>query len=260
MKNNMDEKLNNLFELLEDFYNRFHHREMVHPDPLEFLYNYNDIKDREIAGLIASSLAYGQVKQILKSVNKVLINLGSPYESLMNYDYKELNNKFKNFKHRFSVKDELLCLLVGIKKIITRYGSIENGIVRHIKNEDTNILPALRNFAIELNIYNSLIPDPSKGSACKRLNLYLRWMVREDSVDPGGWKKIKPSLLLIPLDVHMHRVSHILKFTKRKQADIKTVIEITDNFKKINPIDPVRYDFALTRPGIRKEPFFSKFL
>ena len=87
----------------------------------------------------------------------------------------------------------------------------------------------------------------------KRLNLFLRWMVRRDEVDPGGWDRVSPSQLMIPLDIHMHRISRKLGFTERKQADIRTVIEVTDAFRKISPEDPAKYDFVLTRFGIREE-------
>ncbi|MCK4719805.1 DUF2400 family protein, partial [bacterium] len=98
-----------------------------------------------------------------------------------------------------------------------------------------------------------LLPDPGKGSACKRMNLYLRWMVREDDVDPGGWGKVSRSRLLVPLDIHMFRICSMLNLTCRKQANLLTVMEITNAFREINPDDPVKYDFAITRLGIRDE-------
>ena len=91
---------------------------------------------------------------------------------------------------------------------------------------------------------------PSAGSACKRLNLYLKWMIRNDQVDPGCWKKIPPSKLVMPLDTHIFRICSNLGITKRKSADMKTALEITSFFRSINPEDPIKYDFALTRPGI----------
>ncbi|MCD6487215.1 MAG: TIGR02757 family protein, partial [Syntrophobacterales bacterium] len=107
---------------------------------------------------------------------------------------------------------------------------------------------------------NSLLPSPAKGSACKRLNLFLRWMVRHDDVDPGGWDDISSSKLIIPLDTHMHRICLALGITKRKQADMKTALEITRSFQVMAPHDPVRYDFALTRLGIRKDTDITSFL
>jgi uncharacterized protein (TIGR02757 family) len=95
--------------------------------------------------------------------------------------------------------------------------------------------------------------DPEKGSACKRIMLFLRWMIRNDEVDPGGWDKISPELLIVPLDTHMHTIGKILGFTERRNADMKTALEITRGFKKISARDPVKYDFCLTRFGIRRE-------
>jgi len=100
---------------------------------------------------------------------------------------------------------------------------------------------------------NSLLPCPEKGSACKRYHLYLRWMVRKDAVDPGGWDGISASKLIVPLDVHMHRICMGLGLTSRAQADLKTALEVTQRFRAIVPEDPVRYDFALTRTGIRND-------
>jgi len=104
---------------------------------------------------------------------------------------------------------------------------------------------------------NSLTSDgqiiSTRGSACKRLLMYLRWMVRKDEVDPGGWEGIPPSKLLVPVDTHMHRIARKLRFTRRKQANLATVREITAAFRKIVPDDPARYDFTLTRFGIRKD-------
>ena len=105
-----------------------------------------------------------------------------------------------------------------------------------------------------------LLPSPSAGSACKRLNLFLRWMVRQDNVDPGGWDSVSPAKLIIPLDTHMHRIGRRLGLTPRRQADLRTAIEITEGFRGICPSDPVRYDFALTRLGIRRDEGVEDFL
>lgn len=134
-----------------------------------------------------------------------------------------------------------------------------------MSNDAETVLPALDAFVTELTaVFEgkpvSLLPAPAKGSACKRLNLYLRWMVRKDNVDPGGWDGIPASRLVVPLDVHMHRISSSLGLTARKAADIKTAIEITRAFRKISPEDPVRYDFCLTRLGIRDDLDPAQFL
>jgi uncharacterized protein (TIGR02757 family) len=134
-----------------------------------------------------------------------------------------------------------------------------------MKPGDRTTLPALEAFAAELNLpcgcqTTYLVPSPAAGSACKRLNLYLRWVVRRDDVDPGGWEGIAPSKLVVPLDTHMFRICRSLGMTARNQADLKSALEITQAFRAIVPEDPVRYDFALTRLGIRSDADAEPFL
>ncbi|MEW6614971.1 MAG: TIGR02757 family protein [Thermodesulfobacteriota bacterium] len=252
--------------VLDDLYARYNRREFVHPDPLEFLYHYEDIRDREIVGLVASALAYGRVQQILKSVSFVLQRMQpSPSLFLSHASREALLLDFAGFKHRFTTREDIVSMLLGIKGIIERYGSLQACFVAGINDCDSTILPAISAFAKELNTEqngspNSLLPSPTKGSACKRLNLFLRWMVRKDEVDPGGWDTVKASKLIVPLDTHMHRICLSLKITGRKQADIRTATEITAAFRTISPDDPVRYDFALTRLGIRNEGDMDDFL
>ena len=252
--------------VLDNLYTRYNRREFVHPDPLEFLYHYEDIRDREIVGLVASALAYGRVQQILKSVFLVLQRMQpSPYIFLNQASRETLLPDFAGFKHRFTTGEDLVSMLLGIKGVIERYGSLHACFAAGINDSDSTVLPAVSHFAKELTTGhngrpNSLLPSPTKGSACKRLNLFLRWMVRKDEVDPGGWKVVPASKLIVPLDTHMHRICLALKLTKRKQADLRTASEITDAFRTISPDDPVRYDFALTRLGIRKEGGMDDFL
>lgn len=247
-----------LKEELDRLYYYYNDRKFVHPDPLEFLYNYNSVNEREIVGLIASSLAYGRVTQILRSVSAILIKMvPSPLKFLEKSSQDVIYKTFSNFKHRFTTDIELSCLLVNIKNLMLKYGSLNDCFIAGLKKEDKNIIPAVLNFAKILNSSqnnrcNSLIPSPAGGSAFKRLNLYLRWMVRNDNVDPGGWQGISGSKLIIPLDIHMYRISKKLGFSKRKQADIKTALEVTDALKGFDKDDPVKYDFSLTRLGMNK--------
>ncbi|OFW52907.1 MAG: TIGR02757 family protein, partial [Actinobacteria bacterium RBG_13_35_12] len=150
---------------------------------------------------------------------------------------------------------------------IAEYGSLNNCFLQGLKEEDKTVLSAALNFAKNLNDLaknrcSSLVPSPIGGSAFKRLNLYLRWMVRRDNVDPGGWIGVSSSKLIIPLDTHMYRISLKLGFTERKQADIRTAMEITSALKKFDRDDPVKYDFALTRLGMNKveEVFLKKYI
>ena len=243
---------------LDGIYNRYNRRNFVHPDPLEFLYSYKDIRDREIAGLIASALAYGRVAQILKSVSFVLDTMDeSPYLFLQNFDKKFFLQRFKQFKHRFADGKSLAALLSGTKKVIERFGSLNQCFISGLSPDHENTFFAMTFFVDELtssgNNPGHLIASPKKGSACKRMHLFLRWMVRKDRVDPGGWKGIDKSKLIVPIDTHMLKIGSMFGFTSRKQADIKTALEITEGFKTFFPKDPVKYDFALTRFGIRDD-------
>ncbi len=245
-----------LYHRLNKIYDIYTKRDYVHPDPLEFLYAYPDVKDREIAALIASALAYGRVTQILKSVSSVLDRMGkSPYRFLKQNSLSALENQFKGFRHRFADDRNLSALLIGIKNIINEYDSLNHCFINGLNAEDETILSGMKFFCAKLAEFGNpghLVPLPDRGSACKRMNLFLRWMVRQDEVDPGGWEGISASKLIVPLDVHLHRVSREMGLTQRNQADMRTALEITAEFRKFAPDDPVKYDFALTRPGIRR--------
>ena len=238
----------------------------MHPDPLEFLYNYDDPRDREIVGLVSSSLAFGKVAQILRNVSAILDAMKpAPYIYLRNANRKKIMNSFPGFKHRWCVGEEVASMLFGVKQILQRYESLQACFNEGLKSDDETVLAALKFFTKELRAASggrcqSLIPAPDKGSACKRLNLFLRWMVRRDEVDPGGWDCVSPSKLIVPLDTHMYCIGRALKLTNRKQANMKTALEITQAFKKFSPTDPVKYDFALTRLGIRDDTDLPGFL
>lgn len=242
---------------MEQLYAFYNSREFVHPDPLEFLYDYENPLDREIVGMVASSLAYGRVGQILKSVSAALSRMShSPAAFILENGPASIDRSFRGFRHRFTAGDDLAGLLKALRKVILRHGSLQSCFRAGLKENDTNILAALGHFVCELGeemgqCRGMFIPSPQNGSACKRLNLFLRWMVRSDAVDPGGWNEVRPASLVVPLDTHMHRIGLDLGLTRRKQADMQAALEITQAFKRIVPEDPVRYDFALTRLGIR---------
>jgi uncharacterized protein (TIGR02757 family) len=253
-------------EQLEELYKQYNRRRFVHPDPLEFLYRYDPVEDREIAALLASALAYGRVQLILRSVDRVLGELGpAPAAFISESSTRKLSKVFPAFKHRFTTGEELGALLVGVKRVLEEDGSLNSCFNRGIGRRDKTVVPALCLFTSELTgktgrSCDFLLPDPENGSACKRLNLFLRWMVRRDIVDPGGWTGVPRSKLVVPLDTHMYQVGRALGFTSRRSADLRTALEITEGFRRIVPRDPVRYDFALTRLGIRNEASLEDFL
>ncbi|MEN6441305.1 MAG: TIGR02757 family protein [Syntrophobacter sp.] len=243
-------------QALDELYSTYNGPEHIHPDPLEFVHLYDSTPDREVVGLIASSLAYGRVKQILSSVRTVLDKMGpSPSSFLLQNPPSRIRNSFRLFKHRFTSGVELSAMLIGIRKLLSRYGSLEACFLKHVDPAGESILPPLSEFVSELSVAAGqkmpmFLPSPLQGSACKRLNLFLRWMVRSDNVDPGAWKGVSASHLVVPLDTHMHRIALSLGLTSRKQADLRCAIEVTRGFASICPEDPVRYDFALTRLGM----------
>jgi uncharacterized protein (TIGR02757 family) len=239
----------------ENIYKRYNKKEFIHPDPLEFLSKYKNIKDKEIVGLIASSLAYGRVEQIIESTSIILEIMGSsPHSFIKINSPSHFSKVFKNFKHRFTTGEEIASLLKNIKSILKRYGSLNKYFLSFYNSEDINLESAIYKFAEKLNSDSpSLIPSPEKKSSFKRFNLFLRWMIRKDTVDPGIWKGISPSKLIIPLDTHMFKVGKMIKATERNDTSMKTALEITSFFKGISPNDPVRYDFSLTRIPINKK-------
>ena len=253
-------------DILDDLYRDVNHRRYVHPDPLEFLYTYRRVADREIVALLASSLAYGRVAQILKSVSDVLGRVGpAPARYLAEATPGKLRRKMRGFKHRFSTGRHVAAMLVGAKGVIARHGSLGACLAKGVSEDDATVLSALKAFVSEIteaagDDCGHLLPDPQRGSACKRLCLMLRWLVRKDEVDPGGWSGIPAAKLLIPLDTHMHRIARGLGATTRKAADMRTVVEVTEAFGRLAPEDPARYDFALTRLGIRGEMDAGAFL
>ncbi|MCF8028400.1 MAG: TIGR02757 family protein [Desulfobacteraceae bacterium] len=242
---------------LEALYQKYNRRRYVRPDPLECVYDYPETKDREIAAFAAAALAYGQVGQIVKSVRMVLDKMGpSPRRYLENAGIEDLYADFDGFVHRFATGRHVAAMLAGLKGLVERYGSLEQAFAQGAGPDDLTYAPALGAFVSEMARHwpenpGHLVAVPEKGSACKRLFLFLRWMVRCDAVDPGGWDQMRPAKLVIPLDIHMYRACCQMGLTDRRQASLKTALDITAGFAQLVPHDPVRYDFVLTRPGIR---------
>ena len=250
-------------DVLERLYYKYNRPDFIKSDPLQFVYQYSNQADREIAALLAAMLAYGRVQQIQKSLTNLLGRMGdSPFEFVRNFDeYKR--GKLGSFKHRFTTGDYLSDLLELLKKVLNQYGSLQNFFVQCYNPGDKNVIPALSKFCDSLlNMYSKtynrsvprglsyLLPRPAAGSACKRLNLFLRWMVREDDIDTGLWRSIDKAKLIVPIDVHMGRLCRILGLYDQKTVSLASAVKITQSFAEIEPADPVKYDFALSRIGI----------
>jgi len=244
-------------------YRRYNRRELIKPDPLQFVYRYSDPADMEIAGFLAAVLAYGRVAQIEKSLDRLLGKMGkSPAAFIAGFD-KTGRRELQDFRHRFNTGDDISDLCELLKKVLKNCGSLEGCFLRGYRDTDENIIGALSGFCDWLLQQHArknnghigrglkyLVSNPAGGSAAKRLNLFLRWMVRDDNIDTGLWKRIDKAKLLVPMDVHMSRISRFLKLHNRKNISIKTAVEVTKAFVEIEPADPVKYDFALCRIGM----------
>ena len=250
--------------ILERLYARYNHRQFIPPDPLQFVYKYSSREDMEIAAFLSAILAYGRVQHIERSLTNLFARMGnSPFEFVKNFDAKK-RAKLKGFKHRFTSGDCLSDLFWLLKKILNQYGSIEEFFLAGYNPSDKNIIPALSRFCDSLLAMHTakhtgkanrelmfLLASPSRKSACKRLNLFLRWMVRNDDVDPGLWQaSIDKTKLLVPIDVHTARLSRILGFHDKRVISLSVAVKITERFAEIEPVDPAKYDFALSRVGI----------
>jgi uncharacterized protein (TIGR02757 family) len=259
----VNKRTSQIRDCLQRLYARYNRREFIGSDPLQFVYEYSNPADMEVAALLAADLAYGRVQQIQKSLANLLGRMGeSPNAFVRNFD-EQRRARLKDFKHRFTTGDDISDLLELLRDILDKFSSIEKFFVQGYNPGDKNIIPALSKFCDSLldmyakthngNITRGLsylLPRPASGSACKRLNLFLRWMVRDDEVDAGLWKSVDKARLIVPVDVHIARLCRIFSFHDRKTTSLSTALTITKSFIEIEPADPVKYDFALTRIGI----------
>ncbi len=238
-------------------------------DPLSFCHRYADPRDREIAGLIASSFAYGNVKIIIRNLESIFARMGpSPRAFVENFEAERVLPRFADFRHRFNDGRDLCALLLACRTMIEEADSIGEFFLGCYDAEAANITPSLVSFcsailafdyspvfgAAEIprgSYFPFFFPSPATGSACKRLCMFLRWMVRpDDGFDLGLWREVPPAKLVIPVDAHIRRIGRYLGLTSRNQADWRMALEITAALKRLDPDDPVKYDFPLCHLGI----------
>ena len=252
--------------ILNRFYREYPFSERLLHDPIEIPHRYTDPRDREIAGFLAASFAYGKVGLFKPVIERILSVMGrSPYGFLLHFSPVRHARLFHGIRYRFNRNEDILCLLFLLHRLFKKGGSIEGIFMKHYHTADDNIGNGLAGLVDEFlkidttKIYGRNIkpsglmqffPSPAKGSTCKRPNLFLRWMVRDKDIDLGIWKGIPKNRLVIPLDTHIMKISQCLGFTERKAQDWKTAVEITDALKKFDPDDPLKYDFALCHQGI----------
>jgi len=242
-----------LRDALEGLVKLWCRRKQLGDDPLSIVYDYADEADREVVAAIASSLAFGRVDKIDSAVRWVLRRMGEhPRDFLLARSSKRFR-RFAGFRYRFVSGGNLKAFLEALAAALRKNDSLQS-TYRSVykkgrpKESLTAFVNLLRREGRQGEV-GYLLADPSRGSACKRLNLFLRWMVRRDGLDLGLWRGISPSDLIIPLDVHIGRVSRRLGFTERRTNGWKTAVEITESLRRFSPTDPTRYDFALMKLG-----------
>ncbi len=248
-----------LKEFLDEKADFYEQKEFIQNDPIIIPHEYEGKFDIEISGFIISIISWGNRKSIINSGYKIMDILeSSPYDFIMNHSQKDLK-RIKGSIHRTFNSDDLVFFIKSLKNIYTNYNGLE-GILSNVKNGN-NLQERISNFKKKFFELNHLertkkhLPDPLKGSAAKRFNMFLRWMVRSNKkgVDFGLWKSILPSELSCPLDVHTGNIARKLGLLKRTQNDSLALNELDKKLREMDKNDPVKYDFALFGLGVNEK-------
>lgn len=244
---------------LDELVKKYETKDFIKDDPIQFPHRFTKKEDIEIAGFLASIFAYGKRELFIKKLNELFeIMENEPQKYILNFcrEKKEL----ENFDYRFSIGIDLEQIILILKQLYTSGESLET-LFEYGWKQNKNIQKTQQTVVdyfyarITLPVSNGffhLLPNPSKNSACKRINMFLRWMVRDGEVDLGIWKFIPKSELLIPLDTHVAKISREINLLERKQNDYNAVIELTNNLKEFSSEDPTKYDFAMFGYGINR--------
>lgn len=251
-------RVEDLKEFLDQKSEQYNRSGFIEHDPISIPHLFKKKQDIEIAGLFAATLAWGQRKTIIRKCRELLSMMDhAPYDFILHHTESDLKS-LMDFKHRTFNSTDLLYFIESLKYYYREHDSLEFAFYRNTKDETVeNGLIQFHKFFFKLDHPHRTrkhIATPERKSTCKRLVMYLRWMVRQDNkgVDFGIWKKISPAQLVCPCDLHVDRVARKLKLIKRKQTDWKTALELTSNLRKFDPTDPVKYDFALFGLGIEE--------
>jgi uncharacterized protein (TIGR02757 family) len=257
---------------LEELYRSFDHADAA-SDPINIVRRFTTREDREIVGFCAAALAFGRVASVLQSIESLLAIMGPhPAAFVRRFDVARHGPALEPLVHRWIRGRDLVALLLILQRMLREHGSIEGFFLAGDDPSAPDVGPALESFsgrALDTDlgaVYGKrsrpapspprplgvcyFFPRPSGGSACKRLNLFLRWMVRKDAVDLGVWTGLLPSRLIVPLDTHVIRLGHCLRLTRYASPGWKMAAEITASLRRLNADDPVRYDFSICHVGM----------
>jgi uncharacterized protein (TIGR02757 family) len=259
--------------LLDRLYAGFNHPDSA-TDPIHIVRRFARDDDREIVGFIAAALAFGRVSSVLQSIERVLAVMGpAPAAYVRRFDPRRHGPAFAGIVHRWTREADIVAMLWLLRQMIDRAGSVEGFFLEGYAAADEDIADALDSFstramALDLKAAYGRVPKrpgvcyffprPSAGSACKRLNLFLRWMVRRDALDLGVWKRVSPSKLIVPLDTHVIRVGRCLRLTSYTSPGWRMARDITASLRKLDPGDPVKYDFSICHLGMMNACGFTR--
>ena len=246
---------------LERLYHEFDWASRIDRDAIRFPLRYADPADREVVALLTACLAYGRVDLFSPWVDWVLARIGpAPHRFILGFDPKKDGRRFDGFHYRFNRPRDLAAFCLATQRVLLSHGSLGACFVSGYSPADPDVGPALERFVRGFRSqdlrpifprgrasrgYRHLFPLPSTGGPCKRLHLFLRWMVRRAPPDFGLWREIPPSKLLIPVDTHVENMSRAVGLTQRKSRTWRMAVEITERLRRLDPSDPVKYDFAL---------------
>lgn len=236
-------------------------------DPIQIVRRYTTNEDREIAGFCASALAFGRVGSIMKSIERFLAAMGpSPAAFVRAFEPARDGEALRPMIHRWTRGDDFVALVWVLKAMLDRAGSIERFFLEGCDESAADLGPAIESFSSrvrEIDLrpacrrraprpgVHYFFPSPSTGSACKRMNLFLRWMVRSDRIDLGVWSGVPRSRLVVPLDTHVVRVGRCLGLTRYSSPGWRMAVDITRALREIDPQDPIKYDFSLCHVGMK---------
>jgi uncharacterized protein (TIGR02757 family) len=248
--------------LLDAAVKQYNQPGFIADDPISIPHALVRAQDREIMGFWAATLAWGQRKTIISNAQRLLQLMdGAPHDFVLNHVEKD-RERFLSFKHRTFQATDTLYFLEFFQNFYQKHDSLEHAFARHLSPTDLTTESALIGFHRDFFDHpyapartRKHVATPERNSTCKRLNMFLRWMVRHDQagVDLGLWRRISPAQLLIPLDVHVERVARRLGLLHRPQTDWKAVLELTENLRAFDAEDPVKYDFALFGMGVMND-------
>ena len=246
--------------LLDQLYESFNAPDSA-ADPVQIVRRYSDLADREVVAFIAAVLAFGRVASVMASIDAICRVLGpSPATFVRAFDPDRNGAPLRPLVHRWTSGDDFVALIWLLRQLLADHGTLERAFASGLEAADVDVERALDRFSTHARAVDFrpaygrrprrpgvfyFLPCPSAGSACKRLNLFLRWMVRHDAVDPGGWSSVLPRQLIVPLDTHTIRSGKCLGLTSRVSPGWKMASDITAALRQFDPDDPVRYDFSL---------------